>query len=260
MISSFRVGPLNFQIYGMFLLFAVWAGLFLTERRFRKVKEDPEELWRLSLWVIPFGIFGARIYHLVNYFEFYRENPGLMFAVWDGGMGIFGALLGGLAGLFLGLLVFKKKINFARYLDLLTPAIPLAQAIGRFGNYFNRELFGSPTNLPWGIYIPYLQRPQNYLNQEKFHPLFFYESAYSLLVLFLLLFLEKKFRRVDGSLFFLYLLLYGVGRFLLEGLRLNNWKVGGVAVASLFSLGLIGASLGFFVFNFRKLFPPKIAQ
>lgn len=258
MISSIKVGPLNFQIYGIILLFAVWVGLFLTERRFRKAKEDPEELWRLSLWVIPFGIFGARIYHLINYFQFYKANPGLVLAVWDGGMGIFGALLGGLLGLFLGLLTSKKKGSLTRYLDLVTPAIPLAQAIGRFGNYFNRELFGLPTSLPWGITIPYQERPQNFLNQEKFHPLFLYESLYSLLVFFFLLFIEKRFRRVDGSLFFLYLLLYGTGRFFLEALRLNNWRIEGLAVASLFSLGFIGASLGFFIFNFRKLFPPKI--
>lgn len=252
MTSSIHLGPLNIQLYGLVLLAAVWVGLLFTEKRFKKEGLDQDLVWQAALLTVPLGIVGARLYHVISFFEFYRRNVELIFAVWDGGLGIFGAILGGVIGLWIFLKVKKAamgKLGILRVLDLAALGLTLGQAIGRWGNFFNFEILGKPTNAFWGVAVPFRFRPEGFFGVTKFHPLFAYESLVCLVILAALLFWERKRPSLDGEIFFLYLLLYGLGRFFLEYLRLESWSVNGVRVAQLVSLFFVVSGLFFFLFN-----------
>ena len=207
--------------YGILISIAIFISIKTAEGIIEKKDEDT--LWGLSLWAIIFGIIGARLYHVLDYLDFYIKNPVEILFLWNGGLGIFGAVLGGIGGGVIYLKVKGKKI--LPLLDIISVVTPLGQATGRWGNFFNNEIFGKPTTLPWGIYINPENRPLMFFNNEKFHPLFIYESILNLI---LFIFLSRTYKRKHNKLksgFFMsvYLLGYSVIRFSLEFLRIDPW-------------------------------------
>ncbi len=254
------VGPMTFHLYGLLIglgiLVGAWVGIKVS-----RVKAD--EVWDGLLWVVGPALVGARVYHVIDYFDYYWLNPGEIVMLWRGGMGIFGGVLGGLIGLWIwpgirrvngkkklkskgySLFTAINKKKFLRLLDVAGVGLPIGQAIGRWGNYFNQELYGKPTGLPWGIKI----RPENRLlevmDYEKFHPLFLYEGGWSLVGFFLLWWLLrlKKLKMGTGGVLMTYLGWYGLGRFWLEFLKIEVWEISGMNVAQVISAGLVVSSV-----------------
>jgi phosphatidylglycerol:prolipoprotein diacylglycerol transferase len=230
---AFYIGPFAIRWYSIMLILAGVAGGFLAASEAKRRGENPEHLFLLLVIAIPLGLIGARLYHVISSWSFYSHNPDLIFAVWKtgGGLGIFG----GIAGIILGLCIYCKwkKLSILRWLDICAPSFILGQAIGRWGNFFNQELYGYPTDLPWAIYIDPAHRLPGYEAFSYFHPLFLYESLWNFLGCFLLLFLGRKLvdRLMNGEIFLMYIIYYAAGRFFLEGLRIEKWTIAGIPTA-----------------------------
>lgn len=240
-----------FHVYGFLISLGILAGLWVAER-FKK--ELSFSLLDPLFWVLIGGIIGARIYHLIDYWSYYAQNLIEVFYLWQGGLGIFGGIIGGIFSLWL----FKKhkkltKKEFLIMLDLGALGLPLGQVIGRWANYFNQELYGWPTNLPWGIYIKPENRLAGFESFTRFHPLFLYESLACLIIFLLFYFLLTSGKqRKAGFLFFLYLFLYSLTRFWLEFLRIESWQWGWLKVNQLVALGLMIISAWFLRLVFSK--------
>jgi phosphatidylglycerol:prolipoprotein diacylglycerol transferase len=183
------------------------------------------------------GIIGARIWHILTpppssgvTASWYLTHPLDAMAIWKGGLGIPGAVIGGAIVLYF--YTRRHKLSFAEWADIASPSLALGQAIGRWGNYFNQELYGSPTNLPWKIFIDPDHRLPDYANFEYYHPLFLYESIWNFGNMFLLLWISRRFadRLKDGDIFLIYLIIYPIGRFLLDFLRLDASMVSGINI------------------------------
>ena len=226
---AFHLGPLIIRWYGLLLAIAILAGAFLASREAKRRGENSEHILWILLSAVPLGAIGARFYHVIHRWDFYSQNPALILG--GRGLGIFGAIAGGV----LGFLIYCqwKKLNLLRWLDICAPGLILAQAIGRWGNFFNQELYGYPTDLPWAIYIDPAHRLPGYETFSHFHPLFLYESLWNLAGCFLLLFLGRKLghRLLDGDIFFIYVIYYCSGRFFLEGLKIGVWTIAGIPTA-----------------------------
>lgn len=236
--DGFQLGPLFIKFYGIILMSGAVAGGFLAASEVKRRGRDPELVWDLLIWLIIGGVVGARLWHI---FTPPPSSIAAGFTTWHylthpldainlrlGGLGIPGAVIGGAVALFFW--ARKSKHSFAEWADIAAPALALGQAVGRWGNFFNQELYGAPTNLPWKLYIDRLHRLPGFYDVEYYHPLFLYESLWNLANMFLLLWLGKKYDRKlrDGDLFFIYLVTYPLGRFLLEFLRLDSAQVAGL--------------------------------
>ena len=226
---AFHIGSLTVGWYGILIATGVLAALGIAFIEARRRGEATAHVINVALIGVPLGAIGARLYHVIDQWEYYIHNPGLI--INGRGLGIFGAIIGGV----LGLIIYTrwKKLSTLRWLDIVAPGLILAQAIGRWGNFFNQELYGYPTNLPWGIYIDPAHRLPGYENYSHFHPLFLYESLWNLLGFAILMLLGRKLSRRlrDGDIFFLYVIHYSIGRFFLEGLKLDVWTLGGIPTA-----------------------------
>jgi len=220
----------------------VLAAVWLVGRRFAARGYSPDHATGLAMWAVPAGVVGARLYHVITDWQKFRGNWGDAFKIWEGGLGILGAVvLGSLAGL---AYLRRHDIPYSVGLDVAAPALPLAQAIGRWGNWFNQELFGRPTDLPWGLEIDPVHRPEQYADVETFHPTFLYESLWNLGGVALLLWIDRRRILGPGRLFAAYLAIYSIGRLWIEalrvdeaseiaGLRVNLWVFSVVLAASL---------------------------
>lgn len=233
-----RIGSFTIYWYGVLIVVGSMLAAHIASRLSRRNGHNPEVAWNLLLVALVGGIIGARLYHVASSWEYYRQNPGEIFGLQMAGFGIFGAFIGGLAGLW----VFTRfyKLRFLEWADYCAPGLLLAQAIGRWGNYFNMELYGPPTDLPWGIYVPPSHRLPELMMYERFHPTFFYESALNLIGALLLLYLAVHWQknRLWGDILFLYGMIYPFIRFFIEYLRPDAWKTGGIPVAQIVSVGL----------------------
>ncbi len=230
--NGLSLGPLRLRVYGLLIAAGVFAAVWLADRRWRAWGGEPGTIAAIAMWGVPGGLIGARIYHLITDYQLYTDNPLKAFRIWEGGLGIWGGVAGGvLAG---GFYIRRHHLNMAGLMDCAAPALPLAQAIGRWGNYFNQELFGRPTKLPWAVRIDLANRPAHYQAFSTFHPTFLYESLWDLAVVGLVLAVEKRVRLRPGYLFAVYVALYTFGRFFTEylriddahrifGLRINDW-------------------------------------
>ncbi len=249
--QSFRVGALDVHYYGLIMAAAVAGAFGLALARSRRYGIGLQQAEDLLFWLIVGGFIGARIYHVFSSAEYYWRHPLDSLKVWNGGLSIYGAVIGGVITLWL----YKRISHFRspaggsilNYLDWLAPSVILGQIIGRFGNFFNYEAFGYPTNLPWKMFVPLRFRPFGFGQYRYFHPFFLYEALGNAVILFVLLkFLEPKFRRQGGSgrLFFSYLLLYNTLRFFLEFLRIDSTFLGasGLRLNVLSSLALVIAA------------------
>lgn len=227
------IGPLFFHFYGLIIVIGILVGIWIASLCGKKRALKPDFYWDMLPWMLIPGVIGARLWHVLLpssssgiTFEWYLKHPAKILAVWEGGLGIPGAVLGGVFGIWL--FCRRNKIDFADFVDTIGVGLPLGQAIGRWGNYINQELFGKPSTLPWAITIDAAHRPAGYENIATYHPLFLYESLYNLVVFFVLWKIDhsEKIRLRKGSIFLLYLVLYPVGRFFLEFLRLDTVQIG----------------------------------
>jgi phosphatidylglycerol:prolipoprotein diacylglycerol transferase len=246
-----QLGPFSLRWYGLLIATAVLMGLSLAMRLGRRRGIDPGLIADLLPLLVLGAVVGARLYYVLLEWRQYQGRWGEMFAVWNGGIAIHGALIGGT--LTLVLFCRWRRQAFWPLLDVLVPAVALGQAIGRWGNFFNSEAFGLPTDLPWKLTIPLEHRPAEFLQQSTFHPTFLYESLWNVGVcaLLLLLFHQASRGRLQlpaGSLSCVYLMAYSTGRLWIEGLRLDPLCLlatppfcsGGLRMAQLMSLLLIG--------------------
>lgn len=238
----FEAGPFALRYYGLCIALGIAAGTWLTSRELGRKGYDPALALDALFFTVPLGFIGARAYHVATDYDLYADDPFPgVFAVWNGGLGIYGAVIGG----FIGVLIFARVrgISPLVFADAAAPGLILAQAIGRWGNYFNQELFGRPSNLPWAIEIAPANRPADFADTTAFHPTFLYESIWDLLVCFALLWIARRFaaRLKDGDMLLIYVSLYSVGRFFVEALRVDpafligNFR-GNLFVASVLAL------------------------
>jgi phosphatidylglycerol:prolipoprotein diacylglycerol transferase len=248
----FNAGPLTLSYYGLFIALGIAVGTWLTGRELARKGYDSALALDSLFIVIPLGFIGARAYHVLTDYDLYADDPfpGI-FEVWNGGLGVYGAVLGG----FLGLLLFSfyRGISALAFADAAAPGLVLAQAIGRWGNYFNQELFGRPSNLPWAIRIAPENRPLQFADATSFHPTFLYESIWDVLVALALLWIARRFseRLKNGDLFLIYVSLYSVGRFFVEALRVDPaFLIGGSVRGNLFVSSVL--ALGFALILFLR--------
>ncbi len=230
--------PFVLYYYGLILMSGAMAGGWLAYREAARRGHDPEIVWDLLIWLIIGGIIGARLWHVFTPSPsliaqgidtwFYLTHPFDLLNVRRGGLGIPGAVIGGALALFF--FARKHKLNFIEWIDICAPSLALGQAIGRWGNYFNQELYGAPTNLPWKISIEPQHRLPGFSEQQYYHPLFLYESLWNLANMALLIWLTRRIpnRLKTGDVFLVYLIVYPLGRFLLDFLRLDASQLGGV--------------------------------
>jgi phosphatidylglycerol---prolipoprotein diacylglyceryl transferase len=226
---AFKLGPISVAWYGIFIALGVVAAVAIAAWEAKRRRESVDHLINMLFLVLPLGIIGARLYHVIDQWSYYSQYPSQI--IGGRGLGIYGAVIGGAIGLIIYAL--WKKLSILRWLDIVAPGLILAQAIGRLGNYFNQELFGYPTSLPWGIYITPENRPPQFASYSHFHPLFLYELLLNLIGFGLLLFIARKFKNklLDGEVFGFYLIYYGIVRFILEGYKIDVWKLVGIPTA-----------------------------
>jgi prolipoprotein diacylglyceryl transferase len=237
--NTLSVGPLDLRLYGLMIALGVVAAVMFAERRWQRRGGDPKDISTIAVWAVPAGLVGARLYHLATDWRRYEGRWLDVFAVWQGGLGIPGGIIGG--------------VPVPELMDVVAPAIPLGQAIGRLGNWFNQELFGRPTGLPWGLEIDPGNRPSGYGRVSTFHPTFLYEAFWNLGLIAVLLRIEQKARLRPGSLFWCYVLGYAGGRLWVEALRIDPAsEVLGLRINLWTSLIAIAAALAVLVVRQRR--------
>lgn len=242
----FELGPISIRWYGFLIATAVLIGISLSQYLAKRRGVNPELLADLAIWLVIAAIPCARIYYVLFQWEEYARRPEDIIAIWKGGIAIHGAIIGGT----LATTIFARinRISLWQLLDLVVPSLALGQAIGRWGNFFNSEAFGRPTDLPWKLFIPPSQRPLEYLNYEYFHPTFLYESLWNILVfsILLLLFfwsLRQQERYKVGTMAFTYAIAYSLGRVWIEGLRTDSLMLGPLKIAQVVSLVVIALGI-----------------
>lgn len=227
-ISYIDVGMFRIHFYALFILLGIALATWLADRRLTKRGGEPGVIVDIAIWAVPFGILGGRLFHVITHpRDYFYEGADLLavFRIWEGGMAIYGALILGAVGVWIG--VRRAGLRFWSVADALAPGILLAQAIGRLGNYFNQELFGLPTTLPWGLEIAADNPayPNGLPAGLTFHPTFLYEMLWSLAGVALLLWLDKRYSLRWGRLFGLYLIWYSLGRIWIESIRIDPSEI-----------------------------------
>ncbi|MGF1540345.1 MAG: prolipoprotein diacylglyceryl transferase [Pleurocapsa sp.] len=241
-----EIGSLAIRWYGLLIASAVLIGVTLSQYLAQRRGINPDLLGDLAIWLVIGAIPCARAYYVLFEWQEYSQRPQDIIAIWKGGIAIHGAILGATIATYL--FARFKKMSFWQLLDLVVPSAILGQSIGRWGNFFNSEAFGKPTELPWKLYIAPQYRPINYINYEYFHPTFLYESLWNLGVFALLLWLffwglKPKNRLKIGTLTLVYAIAYSVGRFWIEWLRTDSLMLGFLKMAQVVSLVAIALSV-----------------
>ncbi|MBP8918746.1 MAG: prolipoprotein diacylglyceryl transferase [Micropruina sp.] len=221
-ITGWQLGPFFLHIYALCLIAGMVAAWMIGSRRWVARGGNPEQFETIVLIAIPVGIVGARIYHVLTHLGDYfgpGRDPLSALRIWEGGIAIYGAI--GAGALAVWFMCRRLGVRFSSLADALAPGIAVGQALGRFGNWFNQELYGQPTDLPWGLEIDLAHRAPGFEEYATFHPTFAYESLWNVLVALTLIWADRRFRLGRGKVFALYVALYGFGRFFTEGLRLD---------------------------------------
>ena len=251
------VGGLTIHWYGLFLAIGAAAGWWLARWMANRRGLPVHHLDQLLLWLIIGGLIGARLYHVANEWPYYQARADQIFKLWEGGLAIHGALIAGI--IIVWLYVRSHKLAFWQLTDVIVPGLALGQAIGRWGNYFNQELFGRPTALSWGIPIEPINRLAAFQNQTYFHPTFLYESLGNLLIVVLLVWLTRRRQKQHpaiswarpGIVTLAYFLLYGILRMVTESVRIDRTPIiAGVRLPIIVSGLIVAAALiGFLVLS-----------
>jgi prolipoprotein diacylglyceryl transferase len=219
-----NIGPVPIRAYALMILLGIATAIWLGNKRWIERGGLPNQVGDVAMWAVPFGVVGGRLYHVLTDWSAYFGNGGRGFVaslqIWEGGLGIWGAVALGALGAYIG--CARSGLAFAPFADAIAPALVLAQAIGRWGNWFNQELFGRPTDLPWGLTIDVANRPEGYVAYSTFHPTFLYESLSCLIIMGLLLWADRKFTLSHGRVFALYLALYCTARGVIETIRIDE--------------------------------------
>ena len=254
-----EIGPLDIHFYGLMIGIGVVVSIIVTTRRYGRMGGDTTIAEKLLVWAVVAGVLGARIAYVAPRFsEITDRGFWRLFAIWEGGLALYGGLT---AGVIVGVwLVRRNNGNVPMILDAAAVGIPLAQAIGRWGNYFNQELFGTPSDLPWAVEIAERYRPSEYADSATFHPVFLYESLWNLVIVIpIVLWVEKRFDLRRGNLFLVYVIMYGVARFALEFIRTDSATlVMGLRANQLFAAIAVLVSSAILVIRQRK--PVDTAQ
>ena len=226
-ISFFDLGPFRIHFYALFIIAGIFVAGVIGHRRLKARGAQNLEVVDIALWAVPFGIVGGRVVHVLTHWnDYFAEgaDPTAAFRIWEGGLAIYGAILFGALGAYLGSRF--TNIRFMAFADAIAPGLLLAQAIGRMGNYFNQELFGAPTDLPWGLEISNSEAiPAGLPVDTYFSPTFAYEALLSILGVLVLLWIDRKYSLRDGRLFALYLIWYSACRYWVEGVRIDPSEI-----------------------------------
>lgn len=254
MREGFYIGPLFIHFYGVIIMFGALMAAWLASREAKRRGFNPDVVWDVMPWLLIAGIIGARLWHIFTppqsmvdmgiTTQYYLTHPLDAINIRKGGLGIPGAVAGGALALWIYARV--KNMSFASWVDIIAPGLALAQAIGRWGNFVNQELYGAPTNLPWAIYIEPSKRLPEFMDQAYYHPMFLYESLWNLMNMAVLLILGRKLKDklFTGDIFLIYLIIYPLGRFLLEFIRLDPSNVGGInANQTLMAVLAVGSTI-----------------
>lgn len=249
------LGPVPLRAYALCILAGIVVGVWLASKRWQARGGEAGLVTDVALWAVPFGIVGARLYHVATDFPTYfgTNGKGLVPAleIWNGGLGIWGAVAGGALGAWIA--CKRKGVLLPPLMDAAAPAIAIAQAMGRFGNWFNQELFGSPTTLPWGLEIDAAHRPPGYEQFATFQPTFLYESIWCLLTAALVIWADRRFKMGHGRVFALYVFTYCVGRLVFELVRIDDaTHIFGVRINVFTSVIVALAALAYIVISARK--------
>jgi len=240
---AFQLGTLSVRWYGLLIASAIILGTVLAQRLAEKRHIDPELIGDLAIWLVVGAIPCARFYYVLFEWQRFQTQPWYkIFAIWEGGIAIHGAIIGGA----IAATIFGKRHKISTWLlsDIVMPAVILGQAIGRWGNFFNSEAFGAPTDLPWKLFIPSDRRPPELIQEAYFHPTFLYESIWNIGVFAILIFTFLKFPKLKiGTITMIYAIAYSIGRFWIEGLRTDSLMVLGLRTAQMISLGAIAAGI-----------------
>lgn len=251
----FSFGPIHIYWYGLIMVLAITAGLGVTLKLAKNYNLKAENIFDLGFWLIIGGLIGARLYDVGLNLPYYLTRPLDIIKIWQGGLAIHGAIIAGL--IVIWVFAIRLKINFWKLSSLIVPGLALGQTIGRWGNYFNQELFGQPTNLPWGLPIAALNRPTTYANSQLFHPTFLYESLLCFFIFLILAAMNARAIKKNylNSRFFIwstasYVILYSIVRFMLEFIKIDvTPQIIGLRWPQIISLLLIISSLLILIFN-----------
>jgi prolipoprotein diacylglyceryl transferase len=241
--NIWHIGPFPLRAYALCIIAGIIVALIIATRRWQARGGTADSMELMVVVGVPFGIVGARLYHVITDYQLYfgpGRQPLNALKIWEGGLGVWGAIAFGVLGGYL--VARRRRIAFPAVLDAIAPAILVAQAIGRLGNWFNQELFGRPTTLPWALQIAPQYRPVGYEQYATFHPTFLYEMLWCLAAAALLVWLDRRFWLGHGKVFALYVLLYTGGRFWIETLRIDT-----VNEISGFRLNNYTALIGFII-------------
>ena len=217
--KAIEIGPLDLRAYGLAIGLGAVVAVWIAQRRWSARGGDPDDISSIAMWAIPAGLVGARLYHVATDYQRFQGRWLEAFAVWEGGLGIPGGIV---AGVLVGVVVARRRqLPAAALLDVVAPALPVAQAIGRLGNWFNQELFGRPTDLPWALRIDEVHRPAGLEDVALYHPTFLYEALWNLALAALLVWIGRRWDPKPGQLFAGYVAGYAAGRFWVEALRID---------------------------------------
>lgn len=220
--NQWNLGPLPLRAYAIFILCGIFIAWWLSSKRYAAKGGDKENVADAALAMVILGIVGARLFAVVTAPQMYfgaGKNPLSALYIWEGGLAIMGGVLGGALGAWI--VLRRKGLRLGAFADAVAPGLLLGQVIGRLGNYFNQELFGGPTNLPWGLKIDVAHLPPGYAPGTLFHPTFLYEMLWNLAALAVILWLEKRYHLVNGQVFWIYVMLYNLGRIWIEMVRID---------------------------------------
>ncbi len=246
--SSFDLGPLTVRFYALCILAGIVLAWWLGSRRFKARGGQQDDFDATVLWAVLIGVLGARLYHIITDYQLYfgpGREPIRVLYIWEGGLGIWGGIALGAVAVWV--ICRRRGLDFGSFADVLAPTLLFAQAIGRVGNWFNQELFGRPTTVPWALEVDPQYRPAGFESNTTFHPTFAYEGLWNVIGGVVLLLVEKRFKLGRGKLFVSYLVWYTFGRFWIEALRIDPANhVGGFRINNVVALVVFVAALLFF--------------
>lgn len=248
--------------YGLLITIGVILGLYLVIREFKRRNYSIDDALDMAIYVVVSGFIGARLYYVIWEWNSYKDNPITALYIWNGGLAIYGGVIAGAIALFIYAKIKKYKIT--TLMDMAAPSLVLAQAIGRWGNFFNKEAFGMPVDnpslqfFPYAVQIPYINRPKEYLASDWFQATFFYESM-ACLIIFAIIFLYRKRQKFSGELVLIYLFLYGIERSIVEGFRTDSLYIfnTGIRVSQALSIFLVIFSAGLLAWNYYRVYKNK---